>query len=74
MAAIFANDIFKCIFLNKNVWVLIKISKNLDPKGSFDNIPWLVYIMAWRVPGDKPLPDPMMVSLLTYMRHSPSMS
>ena len=31
------------------------------------NIPSLVQIMAWRRPGDKPLSEPMMVSLLTYI-------
>ena len=32
-----------------------------------NNIPALVQIMAWRRPGDKPLSEPMMVSLLTYI-------
>ena len=31
------------------------------------NISALVQIMAWRRPGDKPLTEPMMVSLLTYI-------
>ena len=26
MAAILADDIFKCIFLNENIWISIKIS------------------------------------------------
>ena len=30
--------------------------------------------MAWRRPGHKPLSEPMIVSLLTYMRHSACMS
>ena len=30
--------------------------------------------MAWRQLGDKPLSEPMMVNLLTYMRHAASMS
>ena len=33
--------------------------------GQINNIPALVQIMAWCRPGDKPLPKPMMVSLLT---------
>ena len=37
------------------------------PKGSINNIPSLVQIMAWRRPGDKPLSEPMMVSLLTHI-------
>ena len=35
------------------------------PKGSVDNIPELVQIMASRRPGDKPLSEPMMVRLPT---------
>ena len=47
--------IFKCIFLNENVWILIKISLKYVPKGPINNIPALVQIMAWRRPGNKPL-------------------
>ena len=70
----FPNDIFKCIFLNENIWHSMKISLKFVPKGPNDNIPALVQIMAWRRPGDKPLSEPMMVSSLTHMRHSASMS
>ena len=59
----FADDIFKCIFLNENVWIPIKISLKFVPKGPINNIPALVQIMAWRRPGDKPLSEPMMDSL-----------
>ena len=41
MAAILAEDIFKCIFLNQKVPI--------------DNNQALVYTMAWRRIGDKPL-------------------
>ena len=63
----FADDIFKCIFLNENVWISIKLSLKFVPKGPIDNIPALVQIMAWRRPGDKPLSEPMMLSLLTHI-------
>ena len=63
----FPDDIFKWIFLNGNVWIAIKISLKFVPKGSVNNIPPLVQIMAWRRPGDKPLFEPMMVNLLTHM-------
>ena len=63
----FAYNIFNCIFLNKNVWIPIKISLKFVPKGPINNIPALVQIMVWRRPGDKPLSEPMMVSLLTYL-------
>ena len=59
----FADDIFKCIFLNGNVWILVKISLEYVPKGPSNNIPALVQIMAWRRSGDKPLSEPMMVDL-----------
>ena len=63
----FADDIFKCIFLNENVWTPIKISLKFVPKGPINNIQALVQIMAWRRLGDKPLPEPKMVSLLAHI-------
>ena len=63
----FADDIFKLIFVNENIWIPIKISLKFVPKGSINNIPALVQIMAWRRPGDKPLSEPMMVSLTTHI-------
>ena len=36
-------------------------------KVQFNNIPALVQIMAWRRPGDKPLSEPIMISLLTHI-------
>ena len=65
MATIF--DIFKCIFLNENVWISIKISLKCICKGPINNILALVQIMACRLPGDKPLSEPMMVSLLEHI-------
>ena len=61
----FADDIFKCIFLNENIWISIKISLKFVPKGPINNIPALVELMAWRRPGDKPLSEAMMVNLPT---------
>ena len=63
----FADDIFKCIFLNKNVWIPIKISLKFVPQGPINSIPALVQIMAWRRPGDKPLSGPMIVRLPTHI-------
>ena len=62
-----ADDIFKCIFLNENVWIPIKISLKFVPKGPINYIPALVQIMAWRRPGDKPLSELMMVRLPTHI-------
>ena len=68
----FADNIFKCIFLNENVWIPIKISLKFFPKGPINNIPALVQIMAWRRQAiiwsnDGSITD-------AYMRHSASMS
>ena len=63
----FADNVFKYIFLNENVWISLKISLKFVPKGPVINIPALVQIMAWRRSGDKPLSEPMMVSLPTHI-------
>ena len=63
----FADDIFKRIFLNVNIWIQIKISLKFVPKSSIRNIPALIQIMAWRRPGDKPLSEPMMANLPTHI-------
>ena len=63
----FPDDILKCIFLNTNAWISIKISLKFVPKGPINKIPALIQIMAWRRSGDKPLSEPMMVSLLTHI-------
>ena len=71
----FADDIFKCNFMNENVWIPIKISLKFVPEGPINNISALVQIMAWRRIGDKPLSEPMMTQFNdAYMRHSASMS
>ena len=70
-----ADNVFKCNFLNENVWIPIKLSLKFVPKGPINNIPALVQIMAWRQTGDKPLSEPMITQLNgAYMRHSASMS
>ena len=63
----FTDDIFKCIYLNENVWIPIKISLKFVPKAPINNVLALVQIMAWRRPGRKPLSEPMMVSLPTHI-------
>ena len=64
---LFADNTFKRIFLNENNRISIKISLKFVPKGLISNTPALVLIMAWRLPGDKPLSEPMMVSSLTHI-------
>ena len=63
----FADDIFKCIFLNENVWTAIEISLKFVSKGPINFIPALVQKMARCRSGNKPLSEPMMVSSLTHI-------
>ena len=60
----FPYDNFKCIFLNQNAWISMKISFKFVPEDP-DHIPISVQIMAWRRSGAKPLPESMIVNLLT---------
>ena len=55
-------------FLIENVWISIKTLLKFVPKGPIINIPALIQIMAWQRTGDKPLSEPMLVSLLTQLR------
>ena len=63
----FADDIFRCIFMNEKLHILIEISLKFTHKGPIDNNPALVYIMAWRRIGDKPLSEPMLKDSLTHI-------
>ena len=53
--------------MNENVRISIKFPLKFVPKGPINNIPALAQIMTWRRPGDKPLSEPVMVSLLTHI-------
>ena len=61
MTNILADDIFKCIFLNENVRIFIKISLKFVPGCPIDNTPGLIQVMDWYRPSDKSLSEPMMV-------------
>ena len=63
----FAEDTFKCIFVNVDIRVVMKISLKFVPKGPINNIPALVQIMAWRQSGDKPISEPMLVFVPTHI-------
>ena len=70
MAAILADNNFKCIFFDEKFCILIQISLKFVPKGPIDNKRALVQVMAWRRTGDKPLPEPMLTQFTdAYMRH-----
>ena len=66
----FGNDIVKPIFMNPHHYVLIKISQKFVPGCPVENKPALVQVIAWRQPGDEPLPEPILMadwSIYIYM-------
>ena len=63
----YVAEIFKCVFLNENVWISLKISPKFVPRVRINHIPALVQIMAWRQPGKKPFSEPILVSLPTHI-------
>ena len=68
----FADDIFKCIFVNEMscFFILIEISLKFVPKCPVDNNPAMAKIMAWHRIGDKPLSDLMQTRFTdAYIRH-----
>ena len=58
----FTDSILKCIFLNENIWISIKIFKNIVPFGPIVNKSALFQIIIWCQTGDKPL----VKSMITY--------
>ena len=65
-----ADDIFKCIFLNENIWILIWISVKFVPMDSIDNKSALVQMWShW-------LNQYILMTQISdlYMRHQASMS
>ena len=54
---LFADDIFKCIFLKENICILIEISLKLVCYGLTDNKSTLVQVTVCRLISDKPLVD-----------------
>ena len=73
MAASFADDILKHIFLNENAKISIRIRNSIRkfvPKSPIDNKSTLVQVMAWSLTGDKSLSEPMLTQFtVAYMRH-----
>ena len=52
----FPYNVFNRIFFNENA--MIKILLKFVPEGAIDNKSTLVWVMAWRRTGDKPLSEP----------------
>ena len=66
----FADDTVRCIFVNENVKISIPISFKFVPKDQTDNNSALVQVMAWRLTGAKPRPEPMLTQFSdAHMRH-----
>ena len=63
----FADEIFKRILFNENVWISLTISLKFVPKVRINNFPALVPIMVWCRPGDKPISEATMACLLTHI-------
>ena len=69
MAAIFADNIFKCMFWMKKIKFRLKFYWNLFTRVQYD-IPALVEIMSWRRIGENPLPEPIVTQFTdAYMRY-----
>ena len=61
-------DIYQTTFVNAFSWIkLYKILLIFVLTFPINNIPAWVQIMAWRLPGDKPISEPLMVSSPTHM-------
>ena len=58
---------FSMHFLEWKLWISLKISPKFFPKVPIYNTPVFVQMMAWHRPVDKPLSEPVMDSLLTYI-------
>ena len=70
MAAIFADYIFQCIFLNENDRIPIQISLKFVPRSPIDNKAAFDQIMAWCQKDDKPLFEQVLNRFTeAYMQH-----
>ena len=69
---IFEEELIKFyMILFDKIWtsqtLTIKISVKFVPKGPINNNPALFQVMSWCWPGDRPLSEPMMVSLVMHI-------
>ena len=56
----FTDGIYRYIIVNEMFCIVIKIALKFVPKGPINNNPALVYLIAWRRKGDKPLSELML--------------
>ena len=70
MAAILADYIFTCIYLNENDRNSIQISLKYVPMSPIDNKAALAQVMTWRRIGHRLLSEPILTRFSgAYMRH-----
>ena len=67
MAAIFQTTSSNAFSWMKMYEFRVKISIKFVPKGPINNIPALLQIMAWRRTDNKPLSEPLIVSILAHI-------
>ena len=65
----FADNVFKCIFMNEKFCILNRLSLKFVPKGLIDNIPAFVQIMAWCRSGEYILLDQSPIDVCVYSSH-----
>ena len=58
----FADDLFKLIFFNENIYILIQISLNFVPRHPIDNN-FEIIENNWCLLGTTTLPEPMMIMM-----------
>ena len=63
----FVEDSLKYNFLKEDARISITILLKFVLKAQMNDIPALVHLMAWHLPGDKPLSDTRRARLLTYI-------
>ena len=63
MAAMFADNVSKCILFKEQVWLAIRISSKFVPKGPIDHKSALVQVMAKHRTGNKPLSELMLIKI-----------
>ena len=69
MAAI-SQRYLKQTFMNEKFCISIQISLKFVSKSQMHIKTTLIHVMAWRLIGDKPLPEPMLTQFTdTYKRH-----
>ena len=70
-----ADHNFKWIYLNENDRIPIRISLKFVPGSLIDSKPALVKVIACRLFGAKPIPQPMLTQKTdAYMRHQEKMT